>query len=755
MEQPEDATAPARVATSPQAKYVDHEAAMSLEDDLRIAKTTSAPRRVTLHQLSFRVHSEQNLAALGRFDRLCLRFLKFVVARRALAFCLVTGFYVALAGAGIALGCLTPSPQYQYEWIIDDKRSTRNTDMRLAAVETVDPLGARDLHARKQPYALLETFVEYTGPNDHIFTPERLQQICEMEASFYRPAEYQDVCVLDEDGQCAIPPLSIVGQFYGHSWLAGLVRNGTGTCDMLETAEVEATWRSMITAANATAVGFSKYGMFMEKGGVAAGATSKTRSLLSVGQPLEGFASTRDRTARQEKTYQAYFEAVEQDLWDHFGVESTFFQSAYLAPWRRGGVDFRFMTWLVRRLELGRMQMMDSLFMLCTIVFVSLLIRLHTGSSAYACAAMAQILMSIPVTAFVYRVVFRIEYFGLLHLCSIFLVLGIGADDNFVLLDAWRQAQTDVPAVDDSNETTLRRLLYAFARTMDAVFSTSLTTALAFLCMGISPIMPVRTFGIFAAMVVACNYVMVLTLIPTCMILCEGCHSWRSPDETANDGKLASNTRRLPSVGSFFERCYLPIMTWSPQPRKSVPVGAWLSVWCFLALGVFLGYRSLHLALPREMEDLFSEQHMFTGFTKDMSDEYEASPDVYYSKVFYTFGVSALGKQNYNEYQPDYKRGNAEWSDTFDLHALTARAAFKSFCSAVRAAPCSKRECAEGLLHMPGNTFCFYEEFESWKVICAAWKSGSHDLGSHKQSRFLIGDRTWKLILQTRECDHQ
>ena len=58
---------------------------MSLEDDLRIAKTTSSRRRVTLHQLSFREHSVQNLTALGRFDRLCLRFLKFVVARRALS----------------------------------------------------------------------------------------------------------------------------------------------------------------------------------------------------------------------------------------------------------------------------------------------------------------------------------------------------------------------------------------------------------------------------------------------------------------------------------------------------------------------------------------------------------------------------------------------------------------------------------------------------------------------------------------------
>jgi len=713
MEQREDPTAPARVAISPQAEYVDHEAAMSLEDEARIAKTTSSRRPVTLHQLAFREHSEQNLTALGRFDRLCLRFLKFIVARRALAFCLVTGFYVALAGAGLALGCLTPSPQYEYEWFIDDKRSTQNMDMRLAAVDAVDPLSSGDLHARKQPYQLLGTWVEYAGADGHVFTPERLQKICEMEATFYRPAEYQDVCVLDDDGRCAVSPLSIVGQFYGHSWFVRLVRNGTGDCHILETEAVEATWTSMISAANATREGISKYGMFMEKGAVAARATSKTRSLLSVGQPLTGFASTKDRTKRQERTYLSYFQTVEQDLWDHFGVESTFFESAYLEPWRRGGVKFRFFSWLVGRIELLRMQAMDSLFMLCTIVFVSLLIRLHTRSSVFACAAMAQILMSIPVTAFLYRIVFRIEYFGMLHLCSIFLVLGIGADDNFVLLDAWRQAQTDVPAVDNANETTLRRLIYAFARTMDAVFSTSLTTALAFLCMGLSPIMPVRTFGIFAAMVVVCNYVMVLTLIPTCMIICKGFQDWLS---RASEVKSTGGNCGLPSIVSFFEHRYLTIMTWNPSSTNSTPVGAWLSVCCFLALAVFLGYRSSHLEMPREQESPVSTKHMFAGFVHDMSGDYEASPDAYYSKVFYTFGVGALGKQNYNEYEPDYKRGHAKWDGSFDMHAPATRTAIKGFCDAVRAAPCDERECSEGLLHMPGSTVCFYEEFERWKV---------------------------------------
>ena len=65
--------------------------------------------------------------------------------------------------------------------------------------------------------------------------------------------------------------------------------------------------------------------------------------------------------------------------------------------------------------------------------------------------------------------------------------------------------------------------------------------------LGLSPIMPVRTFGIFAAMVVVCNYVMVLTLILTCMILCEGFQTWLPRAKKATEGKSTGSTCGLPS----------------------------------------------------------------------------------------------------------------------------------------------------------------------------------------------------------------
>ena len=498
---------------------------------------------------------------------------------------------------------------------------------------------------------------------------------------------------------------------------------GPADCDLLDAAAVDAAWGAMVAAANSSVAGLLENGVYMENGALEAGVTTKTRSLLYVGQPLEGYDSTTDDTEAQLLTYLDFFGDVEADWWDLFGVESTVLLSAYLDDWRLGGVDFRCFAWLLQRLEWLRMQEMDSVYMLFTILFVAFWVRIHTGSCAYTAACMAQILMSVPITALVYRFVFRFEYFAFLHLCSIFFVLGIGADDNFVLLDAWKQSFVDVPEVESPDETTLRRLLYSFSRTMEAVFNTSLTTAVAFLCLGLSPLMPVRTFGVFAAMVVIANYVMVLTMIPTCMLVCERGCCWcpsKPRSKVAPEGGGGAAPRagfRMPSVEPFFEHVYLPAMRWHPTPgERPFPLGAACCAGAFLGLGILNVYFAGQLDMPKDQEEFFPDAHMFSGFLGDMQEDYIVGAASEYCEVFYTFGVDGLGKEDYNEYEPDYKRGFPKWSDAFDLYDAAGRGAMLDFCAAARAAPCGADECALGLLHLPGSVTCFYEEFEAWKA---------------------------------------
>ena len=37
-------------------------------------------------------------------------------------------------------------------------------------------------------------------------------------------------------------------------------------------------------------------------------------------------------------------------------------------------------------------------------------------------------------------IIFQVEYFVQIHILAVFLVLGVGADDVFVLVDAWKQS---------------------------------------------------------------------------------------------------------------------------------------------------------------------------------------------------------------------------------------------------------------------------------------------------------------------------
>ena len=72
---------------------------------------------------------------------------------------------------------------------------------------------------------------------------------------------------------------------------------------------------------------------------------------------------------------------------------------------------------------------------------------------------------------FIYAFVLQRPYFAQVHLLAIFLALGVGADDIFVFMDAWRQSQQI------SGLTTLaERMHYTLAkRTFFTVLNTSAT----------------------------------------------------------------------------------------------------------------------------------------------------------------------------------------------------------------------------------------------------------------------------------------
>lgn len=127
------------------------------------------------------------------------------------------------------------------------------------------------------------------------------------------------------------------------------------------------------------------------------------------------------------------------------------------------------------------------------------------------------ILMSFGFTALIHQGVFRVTYYTSLHSMVIFIVLGIGADDIFVFIDAWRQSAFIKIFKGDRKI----RMAYAWKRTVRAAAITSSTTSVAFMANILSPMMPIRSFGIYAAIIILVNYFLVVMIMPPAVIFYE------------------------------------------------------------------------------------------------------------------------------------------------------------------------------------------------------------------------------------------
>eukprot|EP01029_Cantina_marsupialis_P020735 TRINITY_DN4883_c0_g1_i2.p1 TRINITY_DN4883_c0_g1~~TRINITY_DN4883_c0_g1_i2.p1 ORF type:complete len:785 (-),score=219.97 TRINITY_DN4883_c0_g1_i2:317-2509(-) len=155
----------------------------------------------------------------------------------------------------------------------------------------------------------------------------------------------------------------------------------------------------------------------------------------------------------------------------------------------------------------------DMMFVTGAIVFVFIYMTIHTKSLYLASAGMGQIMLSFPLSYVVYTFVLGVDMFISLHILSMFIIIGIGADNVFVFADAWTQSSKLCAKAD-----LISRMTYTFKRATKAMFVTSFTTFAAFMATGLSDIKPIGSFGQFASLLVVWNYFFVCTLFPCCVI---------------------------------------------------------------------------------------------------------------------------------------------------------------------------------------------------------------------------------------------
>lgn len=158
----------------------------------------------------------------------------------------------------------------------------------------------------------------------------------------------------------------------------------------------------------------------------------------------------------------------------------------------------------------------DTVYPAIAIVIVLLVMCVYTRSVFITLMTIIAIISSLIVSYFLYRLVFNFEFFPFMNLTALIILVGIGADDAFVLCDVWNYTKFDKPHADLSE--TVRVTLQHAALSM---FVTSFTTAAAFYANYVSNITAIRCFGVYAGTAILVNYILMVTWLPAVVVLHE------------------------------------------------------------------------------------------------------------------------------------------------------------------------------------------------------------------------------------------
>jgi protein dispatched 1 len=125
-------------------------------------------------------------------------------------------------------------------------------------------------------------------------------------------------------------------------------------------------------------------------------------------------------------------------------------------------------------------------------VIILLAMFVHTKSLFITLIGLTQIILSFPLSYFVYNLVIGLEFFPFLNFIGVFVLFALGADDVFVMVDKWKNA-----CLLHTHGSTELIAALSLPDALGAMFQTSFTTAVAFFFTAICPVAPIQMFSIF------------------------------------------------------------------------------------------------------------------------------------------------------------------------------------------------------------------------------------------------------------------
>jgi hypothetical protein len=316
----------------------------------------------------------------------------------------------------------------------------------------------------------------------------------------------------------------------------------------------------------------------------------------------------------------------------------------------------------------------------CASAFITAIaILVHTKSPFLTGIGLLQIILSFPLSFFVYTFVGGLEFFPFLNFIGVFVVFALGADDIFVAVDKWKNARLEHP-----DKPTDFVAAIALPDAAGAMFLTTITTAIAFFGTAICPVAPIKMFAIFCGLLIMFDYLMCILLVFPALCIydqkimaqrsncCNACHCFQKKraetnidldeDDLEDPNKMSLIHRILYKYYQFIHR-----FRWALLFLSTVAFG--LSIW---------GATTFELPTSSEVRLIAEDAVQFEqNFIWRQDLLYEALQKTGGSDVLIGFGLSPADTGDQNN--PD------EWSQlvldsTFDAAPAPNQEFLESFC---------------------------------------------------------------------------
>lgn len=243
--------------------------------------------------------------------------------------------------------------------------------------------------------------------------------------------------------------------------------------------------------------------------------------------------------------------------------------STYMGGASTGGVTLVYASNALFEYQIMAMLYGDIEYVQYAGMFVAGYMLLHTGSVFIMIVGCLNIVMAFPIAYFIYKEVLQLQTLTMLAGVTLFVVVGIAVDDVFVFVDMFRQPPASMALAD--------RMVHCLSTAARATLFTSITSGSAFAANAVAEIPALANFGVFTALTILANYIVLLLLVPTALAFW-----WRyvKPAEERLKHWMCGPCRRrktarvsLPGLNSEFQT-QETVIAGLPQPKSTADFGS-------------------------------------------------------------------------------------------------------------------------------------------------------------------------------------